>query len=756
MAAVGETAGRAPAPWADAYARRIKSLRWLIVLLWAAIGAAAVVGGERVRYDPDVLVYFDENRPERQAFDLVEARFGQSREVVTLFVPATGDAFTPDILRAMARLEKASSARPEVFAVRSPLSEAGLSAEEVLSATDEALEQAAENIRALAAGGGETVRTLATVDGSVAAVAVIIPEALANDAAREVAQAHKRLKDEVAATVSGAELMQTGRIVIDEAFLRESQDDVTAYASVQLAVLAAIIFCALGSLSLTVAVMALVLLALVGTTGALGFSGMTINGISSAAPVVLMGLTVASAIHIAMAWQEAVRRGADKTTALAEAFDRNAKPVVLSILTTLLSFLILNTAEAPPFRDLGNIVAAGLLGILLLSFTLLPALLTLAPRSRGRHRILVENALGKLGMLAARRARAVIGLGVLIAVAAGGGISLITVDDTFSHYFDESYEIRRATDLFEEKLSGTTIIDVAVDTGEVGGALAPDALDQVATLSAWISDRPEVARLDSISNVRDRLASAGAPITAAAIRDGAEQLALNGVPRTIDDEDRHTRISIVMRGVSSRDTLDFRDQLAAEAQSVFPDKEVLVSGLPILSAQLSVGSARAMVVGMALALAAISFLLMATLRDVRLGLVSFVPNLLPVAIAFGIWGVAEGEVSFAVTVVAALTYGIVVDDTVHLLAKFQRIRAETRDTVDAIGQSFRSVGAAVVVTTLALAASFLPFALSGFLVNRHFGALTALTLLAALVADLLLLPALLKSLKYGKAEVRTG
>jgi predicted RND superfamily exporter protein len=218
-------------------------------------------------------------------------------------------------------------------------------------------------------------------------------------------------------------------------------------------------------------------------------------------------------------------------------------------------------------------------------------------------------------------------------------------------------------------------------------------------------------------------------------------MARQGTPRLLGPEARHTRVSIVMRGVSSRDTLDFAAAARAEADRLF-DGEVVVTGMPVLSAQLSIGSARSMIVGMGLALLAISAILVVTLRDARLGAVSIVPNLLPVAIAFGLWGALAGQISFAATVVGALTYGIVVDDTVHILAKYQRFR-RTMDQLAAIRTAFRSVGVAVVVTSLALAVSFLPFALSGFLVNRHFGALTALTLLAALLADLLFLPALL-------------
>ncbi|MEM7694236.1 MAG: MMPL family transporter [Pseudomonadota bacterium] len=742
LMAAGKGPSAPAAAWSRTMAAWIHRLRFLIVALWLALAFGGLMGGQYVAYDPDVLVYFDKERPERIAFDAVETRFGQSREIVTLVVPATGDAFSPAVLRAVATVAKASAARPEVSTVRSVLSNLEITPDAALAADDETLRAAARRLRTMAAAGGR-IATLIDPPGTVTAVAAIVPDLLANDPAREVAAAHRAIKEEIAADLDGIGFLQTGRIVIDDAFLTESQDDVNSYAGMQLGILAAIVFIALGSVTLTLSVMLLVLITLTGSTGVLGWSGIAINGISSAAPVVLMGLMVASAIHVAIAWQGAIAAGANKVDALATALDRNAKPILLSVATTLVSFLVLNVAEAPPFRDLGNIVAAGLLGILALTFTLLPALLTIVPRSRGRHRARLAAGVAQLGVFCVHRATIMILLTIAIAAGALAGISAIRVDDTFSHYFDKRYEIRQATDLFEERLSGTTIIDVAVDTGTADGAFDAAVRAGVADLTAWLIAQPEVARVDSLPLLVAAVTGAGGPPTADALRAASAAATREGVPSLISADGRHTRLSVVMRGVSSRDTLAFRDRARAAAAERFSADAVVVTGLPILSARLSVASARAMVTGMAIALAAISLILIVTLRDARMGLVSLVPNLLPIAVAFGLWGFLVGEVSFAATVVAALTYGIVVDDTVHLLAKYQRYRQELGSMVEAVRTAYAAVGIPVIVTSLALAASFLPFALSGFLVNRHFGALTAITLAAAMIADLVLLPAFL-------------
>lgn len=734
-----------PDGWAVAFARTVHRLRFPLVALWAVIIVAGFRAAEHVTYDPDVLVYFDEARPERQAFDAIEERFGRSWEVVTLVAPRSGTVFTPEAVEAMARLSLASARRPEVAAVRSPLDEIGVAAADALAADHAGRAAIAARLEALAEIPGDDARALLAADGSLAAVAAIVPAVASDNASvQEVAAAHAALRDEIAAGFPGMELLQTGRIVIDAAFLDESRDDVNTYASLQLAILAALVLGALGSVTLSAAVLATVLAIVGGTVGALAATGTPMNGISSAAPAVLMGLMVATAIHVVMAWQDALRTGASREEAVATAFAINARPVLLSILTTAVSFLVLNTAESPPFRQLGNITALGLLGILALTFTLLPALLMIVPRSTASHRGLLERAMAALGGAMVRARRFILTLTVLATALAAWGTSAITIDDTFSHYFDERYEVRRATDLFEAKLSGTTIVDLAVDAGAPGAALSPSSLERVAAMTAWLEARPEVARVESLTTVSARIPEEqrGQP---AALAAAVEAMARQGTANLLDAEARHTRVSIVMRGVSSRDTLAFAAEAETEARRLFGDA-IAITGMPVLSAQLSIESARSMIVGMALALGVISLILIVTLRDAALGAVSLVPNLLPVAIAFGIWGAIEGEISFAATVVGALTYGIVVDDTVHILAKYQRFR-RTLTPDEAIRTAFRSVGVAVVVTSLALALSFLPFALSGFLVNHHFGALTAITLLAALVADLVFLPALVATVE---------
>ena len=153
---------------------------------------------------------------------------------------------------------------------------------------------------------------------------------------------------------------------------------------------------------------------------------------------------------------------------------------------------------------------------------------------------------------------------------------------------------------------------------------------------------------------------------------------------------------------------------------------------------------RSMLKGTSIALVIISMILIFALKSLKLGLLSLIPNLAPVGVAFGIWALVVGQVGLSLSVVAAMTLGIVVDDTVHFLSKYLRARREQGlNAQDAVRYAFHTVGVALWVTTIVLVAGFLVLAQSAFELNSGMGLLTAITIAIALFIDFLFLPPLL-------------
>ena len=168
------------------------------------------------------------------------------------------------------------------------------------------------------------------------------------------------------------------------------------------------------------------------------------------------------------------------------------------------------------------------------------------------------------------------------------------------------------------------------------------------------------------------------------------------------------------------------------------------TGPALMFAYITGNNVRTMIFGTSVALIVISGLLIFALRNLRLGLISLIPNLAPPVIAFGIWGLFVGQVSVSAAFVTATALGLIVDATVHFLSKYQRAKQENNSSVeDAIRYAFSTVGVALWVSSLVLIAGFAVLSQSSFALNSTLGLLTATTIAVALIVDFLLLPALL-------------
>ena len=181
-----------------------------------------------------------------------------------------------------------------------------------------------------------------------------------------------------------------------------------------------------------------------------------------------------------------------------------------------------------------------------------------------------------------------------------------------------------------------------------------------------------------------------------------------------------------------------------------PDLATEASGVSIVFARLSQRNIGSMLRGTIIAMALISFILIWVFKSVRLGLVSLVPNFLPAAMAFGLWGYLVGRVGLAGSVVTAMAFGIIVDDTIHFLCRYLEARREGLLAPEAVHAAFRAVGQALWTTTAVLSLGFLVFASSGFELSWALGLLITIMIVFALLADFLLLPPLLMAIDRRK------
>jgi predicted RND superfamily exporter protein len=205
-----------------------------------------------------------------------------------------------------------------------------------------------------------------------------------------------------------------------------------------------------------------------------------------------------------------------------------------------------------------------------------------------------------------------------------------------------------------------------------------------------------------------------------------------------------TRFTVTLDSVSSQELLEIEKRAQVWLQENAPSMLANGTSPAIMFAHISSRNIISMLKGTTLALVMISLILIVALRSFRVGTISLIPNLAPIGIAFGLWGIFVGEVGLALSVVAGITIGIVVDDTVHFLSKYLRARREKQmNREDAVRYAFSTVGSALWITSIVLIIGFSILAFSHFQMNAGMGLLTAIILGLALIADFLFLPPLL-------------
>ena len=357
------------------------------------------------------------------------------------------------------------------------------------------------------------------------------------------------------------------------------------------------------------------------------------------------------------------------------------------------------------------------------------------------------------------RHRPVLAIVGTLAVVLVAFVPTIDLNDEWVKYFDHRIPFRGDAEWGMENLSGIYLLEFSVEAEGPEGISDPEYLHHLERFTTWLRAQPEVTHVYSYADVIKRLnknmhADDPTWYRIPEKRDLAAQYLLLyelSLPYGLDLNDR---ISIdkaatrVTATVGDRSTVEFRavlgrarDWLQAETPDYMWAKP---TGASVLFAYISERNITSMLRGNLVAVLLIAGILIVALRSVGLGVLSLVPNVVPILVSFGIWAVLVRQVGLAAATVSATSLGIVVDDTVHFLTKYLRARREKGyDRPAAIRYAFETVGVAIISTTVILAFGFGVLAFSAFRINAQMGLLTMLSIVLALVTDLLLLPALL-------------
>jgi predicted RND superfamily exporter protein len=579
----------------------------------------------------------------------------------------------------------------------------------------------------------------------------------------------RKLVQEMRNKYTDVDIYLSGSVIIDNAFVEAGQADMSTLTPLMFLVLIIIVGLSLRTFTGIAATLVVVFASAVTALGLAGWAGIKLTPASVTAPTIILTLAVADSVHILSSMLRLMRQGKPKYEAIAESIRINLNAVFLTSATTAIGFLTMNFSDAPPFRDLGNIVAVGVMAAFLLSILFLPAFMAILPvRINQRPESADKQCCNWLANLPIHHRKKVLWASMMAVTVSASGLVHLEVNDNFIEYFSRRFEIRRATDFVTANLTGLDTIEYSLNAGEPGGISNPEYLTTLEAFANWYRKQPKVVHVNTITDTIKRLhgnmhSNDRSWYRLPGERDLAAQYLLlyeMSLPFGLDLNDQinvdksATQMVVTMKEVSTKELQEMDDRSRAWLESNAPRHMFTYgSGLSVVWAQLFNRNTQSMLVASFGALVMISMILIIAFRSFKFGLLSLVPNLVPAFMAFGLWGYFVGQVGLGLSVIVSMTLGIVVDDTVHFLSKYLRARREHgNNPAGAVRYAFDSVGTAMWVTTIALVAGFGVMSLSGYRMTSQMGLMTAITISFALITDFLLLPVLLVTLERTVAQ----
>ncbi|MCC4216377.1 efflux RND transporter permease subunit [Vibrio parahaemolyticus] len=739
----------------------------LVLLATIFLIIVATIGGKNLYFRGDYDIFFDGTNKQLLAFDEIQTTFAKTDNLAIVIAPEDGDIFTPQTLSLIQKItvdawQVPYSSRVDSIAnyQHTEAFDDDLLVEDLLYSEYELTPERISKVKSIALSEPVLKSALVSEKGDVTVVNITVqlPEMDKTAEVEEVVSSINAMIDRYQRAYPDVTFHKAGIIAMNHAFMTAAQDDSSTLVPTMLVVILVFLTIMLRSILSVIATLIVIIGSVMATMGISGWAGMFLSTATVNVPTLIMTLAVADCVHVIATMRQSMKNGFTKAQSIERSIALNFVPILITSVTTAIGFLMMNMSDSPVLRDFGNLSALGVMVACFLSVTLLPALLKLLPiHVKMETSQDQKHVMDRLGDFVVSQRRALLPLSVAVIVVCASLIPLNKVNDESVEYFGQRNEFRQAADFMEERISGMTNISIAIKTNESQGIAAPDFLNTIGEFSSWLRDQPETDHVATLADVYKRLnknmhGDDEAYYSLPQARELAAQYLLlyeMSLPYGLDlnnqiNVDKSSiKMVLTVANLGSVELVDLENRIYQWFAEHAPQYQVVASSPSLMFAHIGETNMASMLSTLPITLVLISALLIFALRSVRLGLISLMPNIAPAVIGFGLWALISGEINLGLSVVVTLTLGIVVDDAVHFLSKYQRARREGQTAEQAVRYAFHTVGRALWITTVVLVAGFSVLAMSSFRLNADMGQLSAIVIFIALVVDFLFLPTLL-------------
>tara|TARA_Y100000590_G_scaffold11830_1_gene14470 strand:+ start:12738 stop:15191 length:2454 start_codon:yes stop_codon:yes gene_type:complete len=519
--------------------------------------------------------------------------------------------------------------------------------------------------------------------------------------------------------------------------------------------------------------------------GFLGLVGWKVTVISSNFIALMLILTMAMNIHMSVRFLQFKKENPNvlNSEAILWTSGKMFWPILYTVLTTICAFLSLIFSEIKPIIDFGWMMTVGLVVSITITFTLLPTILNILSKENSNLKDEKKSKITSFLCKATQKnTKTIFTSAFIVIIVSIFGISKLEVENSFINYFDKETEIYKGMKLIDDKLGGTTPLDVIIMFPEQEKAENNDN-----DFDSWDDEDKDDAKywftrnkIDIITNVHDyldNLNAVGKVISFASMVRVAEDLndgkKLQGlemgvlytkIPDSIKKEIIDPYISIKnnearisLRILDSKEDLR-RNELINKINEDLEKKlglkreEFKLAGVLILFNNLLQSLFKSQILTLGVVMAGITIMFLILFRNITLSLIGVVPNFMAAFLILGIIGILEIPLDMMTITIAAITIGIAVDNSIHYIYRFKEEFKKTNDYNKTLEECHNTVGVAILNTSITIVFGFSILVLSNFIPTIYFGVFTGLAMLLAMISVLTLLPKLILVIKpFGNA-----
>jgi len=532
----------------------------------------------------------------------------------------------------------------------------------------------------------------------------------------------------------------SGTLALNHAYLDVVSHDIKIFIPGLILLLFICLYIFFRRIKLSLAILGGGLLTVIISTGIAGFMQWPIAAINAFTPVILIGLFVSCIMHPVLGYFNYIAQSESPENAIAKTINDQKKPILYSHLTTAGGFFLLFFSPSPPIQTIGITIVFGMLFSYIQIRYCMPKLLPLLKISQSQAVLISQRFKVKhLAQLIGKFTLPIIVLSGIIGLLALLSLSKLSIDDDVYRYFPPQHEFSQGLTALEQTLGGNRILNYDLSRSDQSTVIKPDVVKHITAFKLWAAQQSPIKRIQGIvptlSDTPDNVNHINRLLNIYTV----EQMQLE---HWLSKDLSSTRIQIVLGQLSARELLDFEQQITQWWQQRLTTTNATLSmsnGLSpdLLFAKLGQQNASSMFLSLSIALLVISLILGVVLKSTKMALFALVANILPLMIVFAIWALMGGYITLGSALVLGMIMGIIVDDTLHILMRYTKLANPKLDNI------YRHISPSIIITSISLVIAMFVGVFSTFKPIQDLSILAVAIIIAAVVIDLMLLPALL-------------